>query len=256
MEPELCGCGETYLNFGCFYDVEGLTRQRPALLALRQANQAVYPAVYAHLRAARALEVCARASVRRADPEGLYRLSRSFFSELPGQSAAEGACRDVFLRSWTPEGQTDHSQSATALCKTCVILRDPCGLSAPLLERLTRHCLRAGCDCIRVLSPIDPGRQEGLLAPSLGLAILQTNGRSVPGAVTVDVEHFFPPAAQTADLMDRAKDHCAQAADLLAEAKAIHDEMEALCRPFVSFEGVDLLTEEYKKQLRAELLRN
>ena len=47
-----------------------------------------------------------------------------------------------------------------------------------------------------------------------------------------------------------------EALSLLAKAKSIHDEMEAVCRPFISFEGVELLTQEYKKQLRKELLIN
>ena len=252
MEPELCGCGEAYLNFGCFYDADGLTEKRPALLALKQANQAVYPAVYAHLRAARALEICARRSVRSADPEGLYRLTRSFFGELPEHADAGGECRDVFLRAWTPDGLTDHMESAAAACGTCVALRDPLGLSSPLLERLGRQYARAGCGCIRILSPVDPGRTEGLLIPSQGLALLAN--RETDCAVTVDVEHFFPPAEPVKALLERARGHCAEAAALLSEARAIHDEMEALCRPYISFEGVDLLTQEYKKQLRAELL--
>ena len=44
-------------------------------------------------------------------------------------------------------------------------------------------------------------------------------------------------------------------AGAVAEARAIHDELEALCRPYISYEGVDLLTREYQKQLREELLK-
>ncbi len=254
MEPQLCGACENYLNLGCFYDADGLGEKRPALLALREANLAVYPAVYAELSAARDLERCARASVRSIDPEGLFQLTRHFF-DLPPARASEGSSRDVFLRAWTPEGLTDHTTSAAALCRTCVELRDPCGLSAPLLERLSRHCLRGGCDCIRVLSPVDPTRLEGLLVPALNLALLTNAGPGVKCAVTVDVEPFFPPSDQTRDLLEHAAMHCAAASALMSEAKRIHDELEALCRPYVSFEGLDLLTQEYRKQLRAELLK-
>ncbi len=254
MEPALCGCGENYLNFGCFYDSGGLSEKRPALTALREANQAVYPAVYAHLRAARDLTACARRSAENRDPEGLYRLTRSFFTDLSPARDAAGPARDVFLRAWTPEGLTDYTASAHALCHTCVALRDPCGLSAPLLERLARQFQASGLECVRILSPVDPGRLEGLLIPAqaLGfLALAQPDGRC---AVTVDAGHFFHLDDQAKDLLSEAGIHCAQAAALLAKAKALHDEIEAVCRPFVRFDGVDLLTKEYRNKLRAELL--
>ena len=138
----------------------------------------------------------------------------------------------------------------------CVALRDPCGLSAPLLGRLERHFRAAGCDCVRVLSPVDPARPAGLLVPAQGLAFLSSAEADARGAVTVDAEQFFRISDQTRVLLDRARAHCLEASSLLAKAKSIHDELEALCRPFISFEGVDLLTREYKKQLRRELLNN
>ena len=255
MEPALCGCAEVYLNFGCFIDADGLTSRRSELLSLHQANKAIYPVVYAHLRAARDLEACARRSIKSTDPEGLYRLTRSFFTALSPGRSVEGSTRDVFLRAWTPEGLTDHSASAGAVCRTCVALRDPCGLSTPLLERLSRHCARTGYDSIRVLSPVDPGRAEGLLVPEAGLAFLAACSGQTNCAATVDVDCFFPPSEETRTLLDRAHAHCKEASALLAKARALHSELEVLCRPFVAFEGVDLLTEEYRKQLRAELLR-
>ena len=255
MEPELCGCGEVYLNFGCFIDADGLSVHRPALLALKQANSEIYPAVYAHLKAAGDLTACARRSMLNADAEGLYRLTRSFFTDLSPARHSEGTIRDVFLRAWTPEGLTDLSAGAGAVCRTCVALRDPCGLSAPLLDRLARHCARGGYDCVRVLSPVDPNRAEGLLVPESGIAVLSAGCAQVKCAASINVEHFFRQSEQTRSLLDQALGHCKEASALLAKAKSIHDELEARIRPFVSFEGVDLLAEEYKKQLRAELLR-
>ena len=254
MEPELCGCGEIYLNFGCFCDADGLSEKRPALMALRQAHQAIYPAVYSHLRSARTLLECARQNADNRDPEGLFRLTRGFF-ELPPAGGTEGGRRDVFLQAWTPDGLTDHTDSARAVCPTCVALRDPCGLSTPLLERLERHFRKGGCDCVRVLSPVDPSRPAGLLVPSRGLAFLTAAEDDARCAVTVDAAHFFRMTEQSEGLLARAEAHCREAASLLAKAKALHDELENLCRPFISFEGVDLLTQEYKKQLRTQLLR-
>ena len=254
MEPLLCGAGEVYLNFGCFYDVEGMSARRDALLSLRKANRAAYPAAYAELAAARDLIRCARSAARSVDPEGLFRLTRRLI-ELPEPNGSVGRCRDVFLRAWTPEGLMDFTPDAVSGYRSCAALADPCALSAPLLERLAQHCQSAGYDCIRVLSPIDPSRPEGLLVPALGKALLTNPASGIKCAVKVDVESFFPQTEQTRELLARADACCAAAAARLAEARAIHDELEALCRPYISYEGVDLLTREYQKQLREELLK-
>ena len=74
-------------------------------------------------------------------------------------------------------------------------------------------------------------------------------------AVEVNLRRYFKCGAHTGAMLAQARAHTAEAVRLLAEAKAAHDELEALYRPFVSFEGLDLLTREYQKNLRAELPR-
>lgn len=255
MEPQLCGCAEIYLNLGCFYDAEGLGRMRPKLLALQRENQALYPAVYAELNAAAALEECARQSMQRADPEGLYRLMRTMCADLSPAREGSGQVREVFLRAYTPKGLTDLTDSACAQYRTRIAVYDPCGLSAPLFQRLTNLYRHAGHDCINVLSPLDPGRPEGLIVPEANMAFLACQSSENDCAVTVNLRQFFRDSEQTKALMQQAGEHCARAISALSRAKALHDKIEAVYHPFVSFEGLDLLTQEYQKTIRTQLLR-
>ena len=73
--------------------------------------------------------------------------------------------------------------------------------------------------------------------------------------VTVHLRRYFKYDAHTQTMLSQARAHTDEAIRLLARAKAAHDELEALYRPHVAFEGLDLLTQEYRKTLKAELLR-
>ncbi len=250
VEPELCGCGEVYLNLGCFYNTEALREHAEALHALQQKNRSFYPAVYAHLRAAAALEQSARQSAEPTDPEGLFRLLRGFYSDVPSRDT-RGRCREVFLSAYTPAGLVEFP----VRCGCTVALADPCGLGAPLLERLRRHFLHAGYDCTVVLSPLSAERLTGLLIPALDTAFLSAPEPPEDCGVTVRLCRYFKCGSHTQALLTQASAHTEEAVRLLGRAKAAHDELEALYRPHVAFEGLDLLTQEYRKNIKAELLR-
>ncbi len=62
---------------------------------------------------------------------------------------------------------------------------------------------------------------------------------------TLELDGTLPPAAR--DTLHFARDTAGtllrKAAEHVREAKRIHDELEALCRPYVDFAAADALTE-------------
>lgn len=254
LEPRLCGCDAVYLNLGCFYETDKIPDERQRLEALRIKNQALYPAVYAHLRAARELKQCVKASAKEVDQKSLYALTRGLMQELPPAEKGTGTVREVFAHTFTPAGEVFFLDTVHSMCNACVAIEDPCGMSGTLLERLKRHYLHAGYDCILLLSPLFPGVPEGLVVPERNCAFVACTKASADYSVAVNLSrcYHFPDSAFP--LLEAADAHCAQAVALLKEAKALHDEIEAIYRPYVSFEGLDLLTQEYRKQVKSELL--
>lgn len=251
VEPLLCGCGESYLNLGCFYDSKALGANAGALRALQKKNQSCYPAVYAHLRAAAALEHSAREAMEPTDAEGLYRLLRRAYGDIAPSHSGRAQSREIFLSAYTPAGFVRYPVP----CACCMALEDPCGLSAPLFARLRNHCLHAGYDCVTLLSPLSADRLTGLMIPELDTAFLADPKPDERCGVRINLRRYFRPGDHCASLLAEAKAHTEEAVRLLAQAKAAHDELEALYRPHVAFEGLDLLTQEYRKNLKAELLR-
>ena len=55
VEPQLCGCGENYVNLGRCYREAELRTLTPAIRAAKAANAACYGPVYGSLRAVASL---------------------------------------------------------------------------------------------------------------------------------------------------------------------------------------------------------
>lgn len=254
LEPRLCGCDGVYLNLGCFYDTDKIPDTRHKLESLRAENQALYPAAYAHLRAAKELRQCVKQSAKEADQTSIYALTRGLMQELPPSEEGGGKVREVFAHTFTPAGEIYLFDSIKSLCTSFVAIEDPCGLSSPLLERLKHHYLHAGYDCTLLLSPLSPEVLEGLVVPERNCAYIACQSALSDAAVSINLSRCYHFSDSALPLLKAADDHCAEAVALLQEAKALHDEMEALYRPYVSFEGLDLLTQEYQKQIKGELL--
>ncbi len=254
LEPRLCCCDGVYLNLGCFYDAEGVAGEKETLELLRKKNQALYPAVYTHLAAARELNACARTSMKIADQKGLYTLTRALLQELSPSKKGQGRTREVFLHAYTPAGELFYEDTLRSLCPTTVGIEDCCGLSAPLLQRLCGHYQHAGYDCILALSPLSAELLEGLLIPEAGIAYYACEAPSPSFCVTIQLSNYYNKPECYESLRDSAKAHCRDAVNLLKQAKLLHDKIEAVYRPHVSFEGLDLLTQEYEKMIKAELL--
>ena len=254
LEPRLCGCDAVYLNLGCFYDTEKIPDKRQKLETLRAKNQALYPVAYAHLRAARELRHCVKQSTKEIDQKSLYALTRGLMQEVPPSESGNGSIRDVFLHTFTPAGEITLLDTVYAMCPACIAIVDPCGLSAVLFERLKHHFLHSGYDCISLRAPLSPDTMEGLLVPEANTAILACERATSDFSMIVNLSRSYQFPESAAGLLEAANAHCDQAVALLKEAKEIHDEIERTYRPYVSFEGLDLLTQEYQKQIKADLL--
>lgn len=254
VEPALCGCGGSYLNLGCFYDTQGLMAHRQHLRALREENAALYPAAYAQLKAAAELKRCAAESLERTDEAGLFAFTRSVVRELPPARNGSGKRTVRFLRSFTPRGEYSLQETIGAVCRRMIGISDAYGVSAPLLARLCSEYCRSGYDVICVPDPLSPDRLRALLVPEADTAFCIADEEAEQCSVLLRLSPFFRETDEAKALRATAQRQCEKAVCLLARAKAIHDALEAEYRPYVSFEGLDLLTQEYRKKIKAALL--
>ena len=146
------------------------------------------------------------------------------------------------------------------LCKRVYELSDGYGLGHLMLTHLLSGAVAAGHDVIAGPSPMAPDRLEHLLIPDLGLAFLTSapalpyEGRPYrrirldamadPEAVKRNKARLRFSRKVSSALMD-------EAVDSLAQAKAMHDDLEALYNPYVDFDKVHAMADEVAEEVLA-----
>ncbi len=256
LEPQLCGGGANYLNFGEFYDEAGLRANEAEIRQAQRANAAQYPYVTACLAAAEKLSDAVHLAVEtQRNTEEMEAIGQCLALSALKPAGTKGCVRRRFLEAVTPQGFWSCAESAQQLCERVYLLHDGYGLAAPLMRLLLRHALEGGHDCIACYAPLRPeGTPAHLLVPTAGAAFLcDSEAQPWQGEAfcRIDLASTLPPAQQgrLRFYLDTIRSAQAQAVRHMRQAKRSHDRIEQLCRPFVDFTAVDRLTQRMIEEL-------
>nr|WP_264469737.1 hypothetical protein [Flavonifractor plautii] len=167
-----------------------------------------------------------------------------------------------FLGGVTWKGVLCQFETVDTLCKRVYELADTYGLAHSMLTHLAAGALAAGHDVIVCPSPLFPDRMEHLLIPSLSLAFVSASP-SLPYPKR-PYRRIRLDAMADAELLRRNKARLKfsrkvsaalveEAADSLAQAKAMHDELEGLYNPHVDFDRVYQTAQAITDELTARL---
>jgi len=222
-EPKLFGVDADYFNLGRFCRLPLDERDRDRALALNREYKARYETAYQHLAAAAALEKAEELHDAAAAQEEGQRVGK-ILNALPEREG--GACRKErrFLSAISCQGMLHLHDTVNLLCKQIYYLR-----GHAVLERAAKMAERKAERLILCPRPLRPEQLEAVLLPEEGIALMRA-----PAAVRVPQgEHLQS---------DRA---LAQAMDELREAKALHDKLEAVYKPYMDFDALTAFTDKY-----------
>lgn len=158
--------------------------------------------------------------------------------ELPGR------VRQRFLGAITHRGSLCLYGTALAQCGRGYVLTDSCGLAHELLIHLLAGVTAGGYDVVACPDPMAPERLAHLLIPQLDLAFLTDSG-ALPREVT-PYRRIRLDAAADREVLRRSRPRLRfarkvsaalveEAVASLDQAKAMHDELEAIYNPHVDF---------------------
>lgn len=249
VEPTCPGAVERYINLGDCYDKKGLFAIRHKLTGCMAGYRGAYQRAYRCLSAAAQIGEDTRSLVLTPALEAkLAKRAKGILSrEVKRTGRDPGRSVQRFLGGITWKGLLCNFDTVDAQCHKVYELCDSYGLGSILLTHLASGTMAAGYDVVACPSPLYPGRLEHLLVPELGLAFV-TSTPSLPyekrpfrrirmdAMVDGELMRHSRPRLRFARKVAAAL--LEEAVDSLAQAKAMHDELEALYNPYVDFPRV------------------
>ena len=249
VEPKYPGVVERYVNLGECYDMAALRQRRAEIMGCMKGYKACYQRAYRCLTAVAQIGEDVRTTLLTPELEArLIKRTRGILSrEIKKTGREPGRAVQRFLSAVTWKGAMCNFGTVDALCSRVYELADSYGLGHTMLACLASGAMAAGYDVIVCPSPLYPERLEHLIIPGLSLAfVTSTPALTYPHR---PYRRLRLDAMADAELMRRSKPRLRfskkvqtalleEAVDSLAQAKAMHDELEQLYNPHVDFQRV------------------
>ncbi len=243
LDPAVFGASGDYVNLGRFCRLPLAAADAAEALRLNTAYKALYAQAYACLSAAASLRKGAHDALWRGELREHVekRLSSLLRRRAPGGGSGRESRR--FLSALSCDGVLRLGGEIAQLCPTVCTLEDGFDLAADALRFAAAESARLGFERILCPSPLAPEEPEALLLPDAGLALLRGDW-SLEGARRIRLDALVSPEERRAlRLPLRRCRQLAQSAldeglDRLRRAKALHDELEAVYRPYMDFDAL------------------
>ena len=246
LEPRYPGAAGRYLDLSAFYDAGALSPLRHEIAALNAAYKERYRRAYALTEAA---DDAVRSLYEPLQTERVVSRVRARargFAARELRAAAPGRAEKRFLGALTCRGRLTFFDTVRALADRVCVLDGEYGLAAVFLDEIFSGLQRKGAACVVCPDDQRPARLGHILIPSLSLALVTQTKRApytgerfrhirldaAAGPVEAEQKRAFRACTRLSDDLER------EAISVLAEAKALHDDLERVYNPHVDFAGV------------------
>lgn len=249
LDPKYFGASGDYLNLGSFCRLPLSAADSAEVLRLNRAYKALYGCAYAYLSAASDLRRAGAPDLRDAAlREQVCRRVDGVLKRHTLRRESASTARTRFLSAISCQGQLRLTEALSGY-SLVYQLDDGYGLAAAALDYASAQGSARGLSLIRCPSPLDPTETEALLLPEDGVALLRGDW-GIPNARHIRLDALVPSAEQKTYRPElrraRRLEREAQdaAVDALRQAKALHDELEAVYRPYMDFDALSAFTEQ------------
>ena len=260
MDCLLPAARDSYLDLGAFYDVDALRRHRTRLADLNQSYKAQYGHSYSLLAAAGNLDssvLCSPAA--EADRSAVRKRAAAAAQREFGRPTGKiGREMHRFISAISCRGLMRLEETATALCDRILALDDELGLADCYLQVLRCEAAARGLDAVICHDPLVPHKLEALLLPELRLGFIakrplfsndENYDRSIRLDAMVPREQVLPIRKKLRAAGKLKAALLNEAVEALKEAKAMHDDIEAIYNPHVDFDGLYELCDRHIEML-------
>lgn len=249
-----------YLDLGAFYDTEALRPRLPEIADVNRRYKALYDRAYALIAAADACSVSGCPDLFPADALEIVvrRAGRTASRILSSSHRDAGSIRHRFYSAFSCKGWVHREETLLALCPQVFAVENRFGLAPLFLETLADAVTARGVSAIFCHDPMHPEQLEAVLLPDIGtafLALRTPEDFSGPIRRHIRLDRLILPERLRAlrpELRRAEKlqnELLANAQHFLEQAKALHDDLEAIYNPHVDFDSVRQLAAQHSARL-------
>lgn len=237
IDPVYPGAVDGIINLGIYLNEEQLAKQVDEIKAYQKKNSACYKKAFAYLKAAGSLaENTDFIYTSALDTAALRKLVKEQLSGMGGSGRAQ--VRKLFAGAISPQGCVSYIDTIIENEKI-LKLKGPFAAAVAFMELVMQFCSYEGLDCEVFYAPLLPEKPEHLVIPALSLAITTAidgekgtviDLNEVIDLKQVDEETVAFNQGETEKLIQTA-------VGSLKQAKSIHDDIEAIYKKSMDFEG-------------------
>ena len=249
--PVVC---ELLVDMAAACDPEKLRGSREAILETDRRLSGHYRRASRYLAAIRALQKDSyRVAYDACDRTRATRFAAGLADRLFPKKNGRGRETVVFLSALTPKGHLAFPDTVSLLCDRVIAVEDEYGAASRLiLSTLRMAALEAGYDIVTGMCPLEPEEKvEHLLIPELRLGFvtrnrwldLPTTERIVHVRRFEDVSALHQKRQRLSFNRRAVNELIAGTCQTLAQAKAVHDQLEALYAPAMDFARLDAIAQ-------------
>lgn len=265
IEPKAPGAVEEYVNLGVAWDSNKLSTQKERILELSNKISATFQEAYnTFAEALKVHDEWEKIYIENMDFDKANQFTAQLIDELIGSQNGNGEAivRHRFLGAATPKGAVDFVQNLTEELNNRYFIKGrPGSGKSTLLKKLAAHAEERGFEVEVYHCGFDPNSLDMVIIRALGFAIFDSTAphEYFPyrhGDEIIDMyEHLITPGTDEKyhedidEISGRYKAKMSEAIAILAEAKSLHDELEAIYLPVMDFEKLDQITQEIQSKL-------
>ena len=248
LDPKYPGAAGGIIDLGRFWNLRTLTANRSGIISLSTQISSRYAEAYRYLGAAGCAAMAERYYAKPyVNTEKLNIFIRRFIKKhIPPKAAEPGRTYKRFLSAFSPSGYITFTDTIGALAENVTLVRDKYHISDLLIRPLYDAAIRGGYDVYEFLDPLMPDRVAHIAVPELSLAVctIKPDAKALKPASCVNMSRFVDKEI----FLDVEKIKFSRriaslgrngALRAVAEAKALHDELETIYTAAMDFDKVD-----------------
>lgn len=261
VEPVYPGACEEIINLGQFWNGEKLRKNAAEIIAVTNKNKQLHKTASGYIAAAGEL-IYDNLKLSRAytDLASAEKFGEKITQKLLPYKKNSNPCEWVrFIGGISPVGIISYADTVNRFYKNVVVIDDKYGAAAgAVMQAVRKTALSRGYEIITLKSPFLPSRLiDHILIPELSLAFVTENEyikfddglRRVHARRFADIDLMHSLRSRMLFNRRVARELLYEASKTLANAKAVHDEIESYYINAMDFEKIARFAEQKAKDI-------